>query len=336
MKSTLVLQKEIIDDLFIRQDEFEPFIKFLKKNFRNYDLIVNHVNDDEFKLHSQENPLIELLLDKLDSITFIENLEDILKENKISNYCSLRTVVLCNLDDAHCNNQLEKSGILYFNMNSLGKWNSISEIIYSKSLKVSSDSNIPNNYKFSGWSDLAKHLKYCNSILIFDRYIFGNKSNQRLVNNLYPLIENILVNNKNHVNLTIISEFENKMITTHHDLLQNHLKDKGLNNFTVNLIHHTKAFYPRNFEGIHSRFIISNYVHILSNDSFNFFKENGSINNLADVDIKFSLTTMNKFSYQKDLENIKTYISRTKNEPNSPNSVLKYTFFKTKINPLLN
>jgi hypothetical protein len=274
-------------------------------------------------------------MDKLDSITFIENLEEILIANKISNYCSLRTVVLCNLDDAHCNSQLEKSGILYFNMNNLREWNSIAEITYSKSLKVSCDANIPNNYKFSGWNDLAKHLKYCGSIVIFDRYIFSDTSNKRLANNLYPFIETILLNNKNHVFLTIISEFENEMISTHHDLLENYLKRKGLNSFTLNLIHHTKAFYPRNFEGIHSRFILSNYVHILSNDSFNFYKENGSFNNLADVDIKLCLTTSNKFSYQKDLENIRTYISKTKNEPNSPSSVLKCTFFRSKSNPLL-
>jgi len=336
MIPTLVLQKETLDDLFLREDEFKSFIKFLKKNFRNYNLIINHIDDIALKKHSIENPLIEILLDKIENITFLNNLEIILLNNEIGNYCSKRSIIICNLDDNDCNSKLEKTGLLYFNLNNLNKWELFNEIVYSKSLKVSSDSNIPTEYKFINWSDITKYMKYCNSIIIFDKHIFVDKSNQKIKNNLFKLLENILNTNKNYLQITIISEFENDDILKYHTQTKLFLNNQGLTNFNLNLIHHTKAFYPRNFEGLHSRFILTNYLHILSNDSFNFFKENGRFNNLADIELKFNLTTKNKFSFEKDLENIKTYILKTKNEPNSPNLTLKCTYFKNKNNCLLN
>ena len=103
MIPTLVLQKEVLDDLFVREDEFQPFIKFLKKNFRNYNLIINHNDSVELQQHSEENPIIELLLDKLLSITYLFDLDDVLSTDRIGNYCDQRTLILCNLNDADCN-----------------------------------------------------------------------------------------------------------------------------------------------------------------------------------------------------------------------------------------
>ena len=336
MIPTLVLQKEVLDDLFVREDEFQPFIKFLKKNFRNYNLIINHNDSVELQQHSEENPIIELLLDKLLSITYLFDLDDVLSTDRIGNYCDQRTLILCNLNDADCNLKWEKSGLLYFNLNNLNKWDLFNDIIYSKSLKVSCDSNIPNEYKFVKWSNITKFLKFCNSVIIFDKYIFCDKSNQKIQDNLYLFLENLFQINNNHIQLTIISEFEKDDILKYHQQTNSYLISKGITNFDLNLIHHTKALYPRNFEGLHSRFILTNYLHILSNDSFNFFKQNGDFNNLADVEIKFNLTTKNSYSFQKDLDSVKKYILKTKNEPNSPNLNLRYTYYKDKNNSLLN
>lgn len=336
MIPTLVLQKEILDDLFLREDEFQPFLNFLKKNFRNYNLIINHNDSVELQQHSEENPIIELLLDKILNITYLFDLANVLITDKIGNYCNQRTIILCNLDDVDCNSRLENSGLLYFNLNNLNKWDFFNDIIYSKSLKVSSDLSIPNEYKFVEWSNITKFLKFCNSVIIFDKYIFCDKSNQKIKDNLYLFLENLFQTNCNKIQITIISEFEKDDILKFHEQTSSYLISKGIINFELNLVHHAKALYPRNFEGLHSRFILTNYLHILSNDSFNFFKQNGDFNNLADVEIKFNLTTKNSYSFEKDLDSVKKYILKTKNEPNSPNLNLKYTYYKNKNNSLLN
>lgn len=273
MIPTLVLQKEILDDLFLRENEFQPFLNFLKKNFRNYNLIINHNDCVELQQHSEENPIIEILLDKILNITYLFDLDNVLITNQIGNYCNQRTIILCNLDDADCNSRLENSGFLYFNLNSLNKWNFFNDIIYSKSLKVSCDSNIPNEYKFVEWSNITNFLKYCNSVIIFDKYIFCDKSNQKIQDNLYLFLENLFQINSNHIQLTIISEFEKDDILKYHQETNSYLTSKGITTFDLNLVHHTKALYPRNFEGLHSRFILTNYLHILSNDSFNFLNK---------------------------------------------------------------
>ena len=236
-------------------------------------MIINHNDSFELQQHSEENPFIEILLDKLLNITYLYDLENILINDKIKGYCNPRTIILCNLNDVDCNSRLGNSGLLYFNLNNLNKWEFFNDIIYSKSLKVSCDSNIPNEYKFIEWSNITKFVKFCNSVIIFDKYIFCDKSNQKIQDNLFLFLENLLQLNNRHFQITIISEFDKDDIITHHQRTNSYLISKGITNFDLNLVHHTKALYPRNFEGLHSRFILTNYLHILANDSFNFFKQ---------------------------------------------------------------
>ena len=145
-----------------------------------------------------------------------------------------------------------------------------------------------------------------------------------------------MLNNNNNLRIMSISEFKEDEISKEYDKINEYLLKKGFNNFGLCLIHHSKAFYPRKFEGLHSRFILSNYVHIRSNDSFNFFKDNGTINNLADIDIHFSLTKRNYDSYRADLDAIKTYVGKIKNEMNCSKKNLKTTFYKDRKSALLN
>lgn len=335
MDTTFILQKEVVDDLFIREDEFKSFIKFIKKNFRNYTLITNYNNEQEFIKHSLDNPILEIIIDKFDKIKYISNLTSLLEDKTILNYTSKQSIIICNISEIICNDYLDNHGLLFFNLSSLKNWHLYDEIMFSKSIKVTRDANYPNNLKFSNFIDITKYLKYCNSLVIFDKFLFEDKADQKVVNNLYPLIESVLKSN-DKMEIMIISEFKDEKITQYYESLKKHLISKGFSNFKLNLVHHYKAFYPKKFEGLHSRFILSNYVHIRSNDSFNFFKDNGDFNNLVDIDIKLNLTTENSYSYKKDLEAVKIYVSKIKNEENCPNKNLRVTFCKNKINNLLN
>lgn len=334
MEATFILKKEVVDDLFIRENEFKSFIKFIKKNFRNYTLITNYDSEQEFIEHSQENPILEILLDRFKNIKYLNNLDTLIKDKTILNYSSKRCIVICDFDHQICADYSENKGILFFNLSSLKNWNLFEDIIYAKSLKVTNDSSYPINLKFRNFDDITKYLKFCDSIIIFDKFIFENKTNQRIIKNLFPLLESALKIN-NNLDIMIVSEFKEEEITNHHKNILDFFSTKGYKNFKLNLIHHEKAFYPRKFDGLHSRCILSNYIHIRSNDSFNFFKDNGEFNNLADIDIKFNLTTDNSYSYLKDLEAIKVYLSKIKNNPNCPNKAMKITYFKDNKNQLV-
>uniref|UniRef100_UPI004048F49D hypothetical protein n=1 Tax=Flavobacterium sp. TaxID=239 RepID=UPI004048F49D len=334
MDTTFILQKAVVDDLFIREDEFKSFLKFIKKHFRNYTLITDFQNEEEFMKHSNENPILELLLDKFKKIKYITNLKSLLEDKSILNHTSNRSIVISNIADNICNDYLDNHGLLFFNLTLLKKWSLFDDVIFSKSIKVTHDAAYPNNLRFSNFIDFTKYLKYCTSLIIFDKFLFEDKTDQKISKNLYPFIESVLKSN-DKMEIMVISEFKDEKILQYHENLHNHLTNKGFSNYKLNLVHHYKAFYPRKFEGLHSRFILSNYLHIRSNDSFNFFKDNGDFNNLADIDIKLNLTTENSFSYTKDLEAVKVYLSKIKNEENCPNKNLKVTFCKNKTNNLL-
>ncbi len=59
------------------------------------------------------------------------------------------------------------------------------------------------------------------------------------------------------------------------------------------------------------------------------------INNLADIQVKFSLSSSNFYSYKKDLDIIKKYVSKIVNNE-SYNGNLKLTYYKNKQNLLFN
>lgn len=330
MIPTLILDKDILDDLYIRESEFTTFIDFLKKNFRNYNLIINHTNQDDLEVHCDENPLIEIILDKIENIIYISDLKETLKNKKINKLCSKRTIIICDLDDIDCNNLLEETGLLHFNLNTLKTCDFFDKILITRSFKVTKNTSIPNENRFKSWNDITQYIKYCNSLIIFDKYIYTDKSNQKLKNNLFKFIESLTLINKKDIDLTIISEFNNDDIVKYYDITYAFFKSKGINNITLNLIHHSKAFYPRDFEGLHSRFILTNYLHIFSSDSFNYFKDNGKFNNLADIDIKLNMSTQNRYSYETDLESIKTYASKLSNDPSAKNLCYKNLYYKNK------
>lgn len=335
MTPTFILQKEIVDELFIREEDFKSFINFIKKKFRNYILITNFINEDDFFEYSKENPLLEILIDKFDKIKFKTDLDKLIQDKSILKKLSKRTIILSDASDSICNDYLNNHGCLLFNLSLLGNWKLYEDILELKSLKVTSDKNYPLNLKFTGFKDFTKYFQFCDTLIIFDKYIFEDKTDQKLSNNLYLLLEEILVG-KTKMDIMIISEFKENEITEKYNDLDKYLKQKNFSNYNINLIHHNKAFYPRKIEKLHSRFILSNYTYIRSNDSFNFFKDNGEFNNLVDIDIMFNLTTENSFSYLKDLNTTKIYVSKLKNEPNCSKKNLRITYHENKLNNLFN
>lgn len=336
MEVYFVLQKELLDELFIRDSEFKDFITFLKKNFRGYTLLTNYKDFDELIEHSSNNPLLEILMDKFDKITYNIDLESIIRCKEVSKYTSKRTLLLSNIDDVLCHDYLTNHGILSFNLNTLTKWNNYNEFSVGKKLKVTNDDTFPIGMKFSTFSDFTKYLINCDSIIIFDKFLFGEKANQKTTKNLHPLLESLLSINKNNVDIMIVSEFKDDEIKSKHSEIIKFLNSKSINNFNLKLVHFSKAFQPSNSDELHSRFILSNYFHIRSNGSFNYFKDNGKYNQLVDIDINFNLTTSNRFYYEKDLDCLKKYVLKTKNEPACANKNLQTVYHPSKHHSLLN
>lgn len=339
--TTLILQKNFIEDLYIVSNdcpEYSSFESFLKEDLFGYELICDFNSIEEYELASKENPILELMMDKLISIEYNVDLEDEFDNDEFYEKIGQHSIFLTKKSKEECDLLVNKRGSLFFSVDNISiKWNKYRNTMHPLIMKVTKDLDFPDEQKLNSWSKIDDFCFPISNVIIFDKYILGNKTNQKLEDNLFPILIQILKRNPvvNPIQISIICEFtRDSNIKERHKLVEAFLKSQNISNFKINLFHHDSSFYPREFEGLHSRIIMTNYFQLRCDDSLNFFKRDGNVNHNTDVTIRFNLAKKNRSFFHKDLKDICTYISKIKNEPNCPNDLLKIMYYPDKCNPL--
>lgn len=341
MKTNLVLQNEFIENLFVNQNESDikkDLYDFIISDFSGFDLICDFNDENEYNQAVQENPIWELLLDKIDNIEFNKNLEKALKDDEFYKKIGEHNLFLLQLKKEECSKLSREKGYIFLTDENIDDvWLNFTKEKRNNILKVSNSEIIPEELRFDSWSKLDNFCPPLTSILIFDRYILNDESGQKLKHNLFPLLLKLLQNisNEKDITISIICEPRDWDIESRQKQLNAFLLSNGFTNASINIIKHCKAFYPSNFEGLHGRIILTNYMHIRSDDSFNFFN-NKTINNDADIKINFSLSSKNKCFYKKELIDLKRYISKLVNNSENPKEEYKLLYYPSKKNYLLN
>lgn len=341
MKTTMVLENDFIEQLFVTYEDNEvkkDFYDFLLSDFNGYNLICDFNSSDEYEQALRDNPIWEHILDKIDNITLNSSLKSDIQNIDFYKTIGEHNIFLTTYSEKECNDLSEKKGYIYLSDDNIENiWFAYTKDKRNNIFKVSNSDIIPDELKFNSWSKLDNFSKPLTSILIFDKYILNDISRQKLSQNLFPLLERLLHNIKKdkEITVTIICEPKNWRIQERQKQINAFFKSKGFTNIEVNIIKHLKVFYPKNFEGLHGRVIFTNYYHIRSDDSFNFFN-NKKVNNDADIKINFSLSAMNKCFYEKELKDIKKYISKLSNNHDNPIEEHKILYFPNKKNHLLN
>lgn len=339
----LVTTRNSIDTLFIdsdRSDDHKDLFNFIQTDFRGYDLFCDFKSLTDYLEAAEENPLLELMMDKFNKIYFDENINSTAVKEEFYNSIGEQNIFLMDLDEDTCQNLINESGYIWITVSNIPKfWENIREIRNSKKFKVTTDNLIPEPMRFNCWSKALNNGIPLTSAIIFDRYILKEESDKRFTDNLFKILD-FLCNNKNlkkQIDLTIISDFKtDKDLIDAYSKIETHLRTKNYLNINLNIIKHKKAKYPSNFEGLHYRLILTNFFKIRCDDSFNFFKRNGNIHNDADLYVSFNLTSSNKPFYDKEIRDIKRYISCLKNHPPEVNLNEKIFYYKDKSNCLLN
>lgn len=337
----MILENEFIEQLFLNQSDNEiikDFYEFILSDFTGYNLICDFNNTDEYEKAVSENPIWELILDKIDKIIFNSSLKTEIEHNDFYETIGEHNIFLTTHSEKKCSDLSNKKGYIYLSDENISTvWNDYTKDKRNNTFKVSNSDIIPDELKFNCWSKLTDFSKPLTSILIFDKYILNDISHQKMIHNIFPLFDNLLHNiNKNKdITITIICEPKNWNIEQRQKQVNAFFVSKGFTNVTVNIIKHLKVFYPNNFEGLHGRVIFTNYYHLRSDDSFNYFNKK-RINNDVDLKINFCLSKTNKLFYMKELSDIKRYVSKLNNDPNNPKEEYKILFYPNKVNYLLN
>jgi|GEM_PF-2545761 len=340
--TTLSATKDFMDTLFIEANLDEchsDLIQFLQNDTFGITLISDFESVTEFTAALQENPLWEILLDKYDKIKFNPNLNNDLKKEEFYQKLSEQNIFLTSLDYNECDALSKQRGYIYVSSNDIVKsWDRIKTIRRNTSFKVTNDARFPSTMKFDNWSKLNDFFLPVTSIVIFDRYILGDKTNQKLKDNLFKILEKLCLNNlAKPLNLTIISDFDtDDQIIQSYKKIEAFFVDTSITNIKLNILRHDKNKYPPDFEGLHYRLILTNYLRIKCDDSFNFFKSNGRVNNDADMHIGFHACSSKKCFYDKELSDIKRYVSRLKNHSADVQLENKIFYYTDKDNYLFN
>ena len=78
MVTTMILENEFIEELFLTQSDnniIKDFYDFILSDLTGYNLICDFNDSDEYEKAVIENPIWELILDKIDNIDFNSSLK---------------------------------------------------------------------------------------------------------------------------------------------------------------------------------------------------------------------------------------------------------------------
>lgn len=337
---TVGITKDFLDTLFVESDKDEnhkDLFLFIQNEIFGIRLICDFASIEELTSAIAENPVWELLMDKYDFLNFNRNLNNDLTIDEFYVDLNEQNVFLTSHSVDVCAQLSKERGYIYISVEDISiSWSPIKYIRENGLLKVTNEVNFPNGSKFESWDKIDKYCIPSTSIVIFDKYILKDSGNQMMNDNLLKLLEKLCKNSlRKPLKLSIISEFEtDKQIYDAYSKIEKYLKEKNILNVNLNIIKHDKSKYPSNFEGLHYRVILTNNIRIKCDDSFNFFKKNGKINNDADINLSLHLCRIRKSFYEKEINHIKQYVSKLKNLPPEINLRNKIYYHPDKINYL--
>ncbi|MGE7775977.1 hypothetical protein ACQKLP_14710 [Chitinophaga sp. NPDC101104] len=329
-----------MDTLFVESDANEcsqDLYKFVLEESFGMRLICDFASLSEYREAMIDNPMWELLIDKFDKIEYNVNLEGDVLTDRFYESLWEQNLFLLTLNEDVCNELSCARGYIYVSSANIEKaWNPIKLIRENSTLKVTQDKNFPTELKFDSWEKLKERILPLTSLIIFDRYILCDNSNQKLKDNLFVVLKMFCINKLTKpLNLTIISEFDSDyQLKNAYQKIQEFLAQNGIENVSLSLIDHDKGKYPVDFEGLHSRQILTNNIRIKCEDSFNLFKANGKVNNDADIHFKFNLSNKNHPFFEKEINHLKRYVGRLNNVDESSTLARKTYYYRDKVNYL--
>ncbi len=335
----IILDKDFLTAFPVGSDNIYclDFIKFLKK-IRKYRLITNFSSVNEMKM-SACLPLIEYLIDgKPPEIIKFCEIDKYINDEVINGIDKTYPFKLFLVEMDYSQQRIDY-GFEFINSSNLPeRW----KIYYSeredKKRKVT-NSEIDEIVKFDSWSKLKEYDHPFNSLIIFDLYLLGDKDGQKINDNLFPLLENLLEgkNLKSELHITIITEyFKDKIELIHNRISEFVSKINGVKKFNLNIIKHDKRFYPRNFQDLKFRRIYTNYLVIEEEKGFNCFKKKNETGLIHNIGFSYITDPFTNCTLKTEIDLIKRYVEKVQNRPVSQYLSEEINFFNNKNNRLLN
>jgi hypothetical protein len=220
------------------------------------------------------------------------------------------------------------------------KWHVFFSEREDKIMQVTDNQEVPVPIKFDSWKKINSYSHPFHSLVIFDLYLLLNKENERMENNLFPLLLEMINRNPNKgsIDLQIITQFKGagQDITETYNLIKEWLnKVFGVDRIKFSIVTYSKDVFIRNFQSLSFRRLFTNYFEISSDKGFNFFKKNDQPGKLQDVKFEFIFFGYNSDRAKTPLIEFKKYISKVENRPQIGYQLPQTNYIGNKDNRLL-
>jgi hypothetical protein len=172
---------------------------------------------------------------------------------------------------------------------------------------------------FPGWNFFERFSRFTSKAILVDGYVLGDKTNQKIQNNLLPFLESLFGKDTKYRKELLIftKELPGKIKKEEKDYwFKNDFKNlKPLltwvwNSCSIKFIRYSEA--ANKGDSIHNRFLISNLFLIENRAGFNFYKSNANVNNADILTVKSIFSTYNYRLWLDHLDQCQEYMEGLK------------------------
>lgn len=289
----VIIDKEFLQGFFKhnsteeKKSVYDSFLRFVKSLQRGFKLICDFEDNDELESFIINNPLLNEIEDRSPEYDLKPDLLQVIKQPSFyKNGSSLKIFFLESLSEI--SEQLEDNfGYSFISGANLeAKWKCFLTDKEINRYFITKNPGISDEEKFDSWSKLGDYRHPLNSIVIADKYILCDKYEQKINNNLKPLLRELIQGRKNllPVDITIIAE--QKQCKQQFEILKADLEDFFKNTVPNTLVNLTlidyddelKAFLEnKHGTDFHDRRIITTYYWYEVGKGFNLFNHSNHL-----------------------------------------------------------
>lgn len=306
----------------LRKHLFDDFVRFIKKLEPGFTLISDFSSLDEIKVAAQGNTLLELIIEKVPKLVFLSDLNRRVREICFYEGKNCMKLFLLDCPTSDCEVLEMSYGYSFIcGENFKSKWEPYYSDRDDTTLFITPKTSMNDNLRFDSWETLKKFGHPLNALLIVDNYILSDKNNQRIDQNLKPLLLNLLPKQKTvlPIDITIISEVEPWNISFKEVLqdLEEFLTDALPElYFNLNILKFDRTILdklPDRRFNTHDRRIITNNFWIESGIGFNLMNNNGRLSKSNSIiTFRFNLFGSNYVGLKHMLKDYAAYANIAK------------------------
>jgi len=334
----LFIDRDFLDNFFLlydNEDIYHEDIKMFFKKLNNCKIITNYNSLEEFVQEAEDsNPMLHYFIEV--SVPEIEFREQLTAEVNNEEFYNIGSPLKLLFIESK-NNIAKNFGFTSINTTDLSeKWKPFYRGRNEdfNELKTSKDKTLKRHERFEKWEDLQSFRHPIHSIIIVDRYILVDKRNQKISNNLFLLLKNLIMKNTNHshIDLLIISHELQIGFKAIYNKINTFLKEV----LKLKSFHFSLVIDPPGKKFEHFRRIYSNYYTIFLDNSLNIFKDNGSYHDRnTNIAFKFHFNDKNYRFIKKEFKDINDWLDTIENRPKIGSDTEKIYYYPDKKNKLL-